>query len=190
VLITEIPDFTLDNQIANMDRHERAPGCHVSNVIGSIDRRYGKLKGRTDIDEKPDTYWNNYRVAGFLIERAFRELLQDLHLTRPGALVLDGIHMTPDFIDADEWVLEEYKATWRSSAHEIDGPVFDSWMMQMKAYCKALGCLRARLRVFFMNGNYRPRVPEMKAWNIEWTQRELDQNWEMILSHARSEGMI
>ncbi len=173
-----------------MDKHVRSPGCHVSQIISSIDKKYGKLKGRTDIDEKPDEYWNNYRLAGFLIERAFRELLTDLNLTRPGEITMDGIHMTPDFLDTEKYIIEEFKATWRSAGHEIDGPQFESWFMQIKAYCKALGCLKARLRVFFMNGDYKPRIPLIRAWDIEFTQQELDRNWDLLVAHAKAEGML
>ena len=184
-------EFSLQSSIVSIDRHQvRAPGCHVSGVIKSLEKRYGRLQGRTDIDEKPDDYWNDYRTAGFLIERAFRELLSDLNLVRPGELCVDGVHMTPDYLDANEWVLEEWKCTWRSSGWDIEDPKWDSWFMQIKAYCHALGTLRARLRVFFVNGSYKPRVPQMKAWEMEFTERELQENWQMILSHARQEGML
>ena len=56
--------------------------------------------------------------------------------------------------------------------------------------CYHLELAHARLLAFFINGNYRHTGPELLAWDIEFTKRELDENWRMLKNHAISKGML
>lgn len=185
-------DWNLDQQIVSIDGNvERSPGLHVSTVIKALETRYGRLKGRKDLGDDNEAKWRPYRLAGFLIERAFREILPK-NLTKVGELCMDNIYMTPDYFDPDDWVLEEWKCTWRSSGDDLEylEENFISWMMQIMAYCRTMCTLRARLRVFWINGNYKPRVPDMAAYELEFTQQELDVNWSAIVNYAKAEGWL
>lgn len=187
-------DFTFNSADANMDHSERSVGCHVSKIIKSLEKKYGRLAGRKDVDDDNQEQWKDYRLAGFVMERAFKEVVAEstkLKLIRPGELCVDNIYMTPDFLDVEGWAVEEWKCTWRSMSWDIDDMAqFFSWWAQIKAYCRALGVLKARLRVFYVNGDYRPRKPQPRAWEITFEPWELDENWQMILQHAKEEGMI
>jgi hypothetical protein len=58
------------------------------------------------------------------------------------------------------------------------------------AYCRCLETSHARLIGFFVNGTYRPMAPELLAWDIEFSKRELDENWSLLMNHAKHKGML
>lgn len=116
--------------------------------------------------------------------------------------------------------LGEIKLTWMSSREmptevEYGFPAkFAKYDMQMKAYCYWLGLLHARLYVFHINGEYawmkkkavatnardaakqaaeaQPAAggPVLLAFDIEYTQHELDENWLILESHGKSMGLL
>jgi len=86
--------------------------------------------------------------------------------------------------------LEEYKATYLSSAHPIDGPKYWHWLVQIKCYCYAIGTRRARLRVWYIVGDWRGSGPQAKAWQFEFSDRDLEEAWQMVSNHARVKGWI
>jgi hypothetical protein len=71
---------------------------------------------------------------------------------------------------------------------------FASHNTQMKLYCRALQTPYARLIAFFVNGDYsRGRqgpAHELLAWDIEFSRRELEDEWELCMAFARRKGMI
>ena len=110
-------------------------------------------------------------------------------LITPGEITVDGIAMTPDGWEPEARVLHEYKSTWKSSNREIE----DQWryMTQIKSYCRGMACNRAKLYVLYLMGNYRDvRQPVTKCFELEFSQRELDDNWKMLVSHAKKVGLL
>jgi hypothetical protein len=99
---------------------------------------------------------------------------------RVGEVELDGIVGSPDGIrhDGDEWVVEEYKCTAASSSKSPAD--MWRWMMQVKGYCKMVGAAKCVFRVLHLEF-----VPVYKVWELVFTQRELDENWEAIVNQAR-----
>src|SRR5678816_3545302 len=174
----------IDEEIASIDAKEvRSPGVHCGQIISLIEKQQGRLKGRTDIDDNPDK-WKPYRVFGFLFEWVLKVVVfQRLGLVKVGEMCLDGIYMTPDFLDPQTWTLHEFKCTWRSWTGDLND--FWSYLTQIKAYCKAMGILQARLTILFVNGNYKPRVPQLKSFLITFEQYELDENWAMLRNWSR-----
>lgn len=173
--------------------HERSPGLHLGQVLAELDQlAHGKRYPETDENTR-----QTYFTMGFLWERALSELISETAvkraagaLVRPGEFLSDGIAMSPDAIDLTDYTLEEYKATWLSSNHPIDSEKFWTWINQMKCYCRAIGTKTARLRVFFVMGDYRGSGPQVKCWQFEFTDRELEECWAMVLNHAKSKGWI
>lgn len=96
---------------------------------------------------------------------------------------VDGIHMTPDFAGTEfagyPVSLAEMKSTRKSqkSFHPKDST---HYLMQIMGYCKGLGQTRAELIMYFIHGDYtqRPPVPTLDCWTCEFTQEEIDENWE------------
>lgn len=137
--------------------------------------------------------------AGFALEEMLEAgLKKRLTGERPGEFTTDeGIVYSPDLVIFNGSTrLGEIKLTWMSSREiprvEANGfpPKFDKWFTQMKAYCYHLRTINARLLAFFVNGDYKPPKPELLAWDIEFTQRELDDNWCMLLGHAKHKRLL
>lgn len=183
--ITEIP-FALTANDFSEDTHTRTEGLHLGEILDDIQELLYPI----------DNKWEGDMAMGigFLWERVLSDqILKALHdagkLIRPGELHVDGIYMTPDGYNTDH-ILCEYKATWKSTNHQIDSSKYWRYWTQIKAYCYALKTMRARLYILHVMGNWRNSGPIAKAYEAEFTKRELDDNWKMIVSHAKKKGML
>lgn len=178
---------TID-QLAFEAGPERTPGLHLSDILTDIAR---------DLDPRryKDGPLDMVKIeSGFTFERVLETafLSRRVDIVRPGEIEEDGILMSPDGIDMSEpdWVLEEFKFTWMSDRDAPHAQKFAKWLWQMKSYCRALRILRARLRALFANGDYRGSGPTYKVWEFRFTPEELDENWRMVIGHARMKGML
>lgn len=68
-------------------------------------------------------------------------------------------------------------------------PKFNKWMTQMLAYCHNLETPYARLYSLFINGDYRHTGPQLLCWSFTFTARELQDNWRMLMNHAKHAGI-
>ena len=120
---------------------------------------------------------------------------------RPGEFTTpEGIIYTPDMLIFEDRGLRlgEIKLTWQSSreAPRAEATSFpakmNKWLTQIKAYCYHLETRLARLYVFYVNGSYGQggMNPELLSWDICFERRELEENWRMLLNHARHRGML
>lgn len=174
----------------------RSPGLHLSEIYNDLYQ-----------DLEPKRYTRGTKPDPLRLEAglAFEDMLEEglkrrLAGERQGEFVTEeGIVYSPDLIIANTGHpnrLGEIKLTWMSSKEvpreRSNGfpPKFDKYFTQMKAYCYHLGLTDARLLAFFVNSDYRPPKPELLAWDIEFTVRELKENWQMLLNHARHKGML
>lgn len=167
----------------------RSPGLHVSDLYNSFYKKFDPK--RYNKDGPPDATKMSLGTSfEEVLERALAErLLGD----RPGEFTSpEGIIFSPDYLfDIDgELVLGEFKCTWYSSRSAPHDPKFEKWFTQIKLYCYWLQLRKARLYVLFVNDTYRPPKPELYAWNIEFTPRELQDEYHLIMRHAREEGII
>ena len=168
----------------------RSKGVHISDIIGPLAKRLGLTKYT---DDGADLRLNPYVNTGFLWERVLEMALADVAGIRIGEVMLDGIAMSPDgLIDADDLrpfyegeiadavVLAEHKCTWK----KLKAPEENvQWLWQIMGYCKGLDTRTALLRVLWINGDYRPMVPQFQPWLLRFDQSEIDQNWEMLLAN-------
>lgn len=186
-MIVTACDDTIDQLVFDAGT-PRSPGLHVSTIIKSICHEIDPK--RFPLSADGDLPWNRFEV-GFTFERVLEQAFASRlpHIFRPGEIFLDGIYLSPDGIDPDGWVLEEYKATWMTSHDAPEGAKFWHWKIQMMAYCHALGTLRARLRALFING-WGDKNPQYKVWEFEFTEHELLCNWSMILRQAQAKGWL
>lgn len=185
----------------------RSPGLHLTQITGHILRRldpkrYGREMSRADTE--------NYQDTGFLWEDILGRVLADRAgqvegstavRFRPGEVEKDGVIGSPDalVLQDDQWVVEEYKATWKS-ARGLDEPnvgsgltdsKFVGYILQSKAYCAMVGATTARLFIFFINGTYGDRmVPEVRAYQLTWTAQEIAEGWQEIVNTAKKEGWL
>lgn len=176
----------------------RSGGVHCSSLIRSIAINTGKLK----LAEKG--HGSRFKMDAVIDERDFPLVMAmgmawEDWLSRQypdmlyhiGELSLDGISMSPDGVTVDMemdptlgmGIVEEFKFTYKSSRKPIEEQWM--WLAQVKAYCKALPTLCARLHVLHANGDYdyaRPGLPpQYIVHSLQFTQRELDSNWNMLV---------
>lgn len=173
----------------------RTAGLHISEIYNDL---FQKLEPKRYDKSRP---MDPLRLEmGLLFESILEEGLKAKFQggKRPGELVTEeGIIYSPDLIIFDRSVrLGEIKLTWMSS-REVPRTVenglpskFDKYICQMKAYCYHLDTRDARLIALFVNGDYTVHAPELLGWDLEFSQRELDENWRMLLNHARHTKML
>lgn len=161
---------------------DRSKGLHLTDIIKDIMVTSGMM-------EDGGPFMPNLRTEmGFIWEDLISAVLRERTPCRPGEISLDGIAMSPDGFDWEGWILWEYKATWKSSNRS---PLDDwRWMAQVKSYCKGMGCTQCKMWVLYVNGDYKGQGPSSQLFTIDFTQQEIDENWEMIINHARSKGWI
>lgn len=186
----------------------RSKGTHLSSVIKYIRIKLGDLR-LTDN--------NAFAMFGFifelLVEKALAAYLSfnDADMIEPGEQECDGIFMTPDrfnpFLGKRGRVFE-YKATWFSiggskakpsifNNHNredgLDVEVFQDrfwfWLMQLMAYCRAMGTREGALVALFLNGDYTFREPyggpQFLCITFEFTEDEIESNWQTVVREAR-----
>lgn len=162
----------------------RSSGVHLSGIIEHI----AVLTGRLTKDEREEEF-------GFSLESrlmmalglAWEDWLAhhlphvDYHF---GEFVQDGIIMSPDGLDIDNDTLYEFKTTRKSSDKVLNA--YDRqwmWIAQNEGYLKPLGWRKVQQMIYFVNGNYRPMLPEFITLGIEYTKAEVDDNWKLMLRY-------
>lgn len=191
-------------EVSGTGRHS---GIHLSAITDHLARAAGKNYRDPDavMSEAETQQMAAYVEMGFIWEcivdlmfkprmlgRRMSNLIVQLNGTN-----LDGIYGTPDALDITGRVNgvggvgEEYKATWQSCrGWDEPGALMAKkwdWMVRIMGYAKMLNVLDYRLMVFFVNGYMtRPFRPRPMAWDLTFTQDEIDANWDMILAHKDS----
>jgi hypothetical protein len=171
---------------------QRSTGTlHLSTIYRDMEQE-AQLRKRKDATPE-ELMW--YAAGGFLWEHvfsmAYREAVAKGELVRPDEWTLDGITGSPDNIDVPRWRVIELKFRWMS-AQKFDQLEKHFWMelVQIKGYCKLVGTLEAELWVFFCCGNWRPPVPMVRGVLLEFSEQEIEENWNMIRAHARRKGWL
>jgi hypothetical protein len=177
----------------------RSPGVHVSSIIRCVATEYGILKPEwaeelSLVDVR--TITDQVALVRISIGLAWEEWYIPNILSpsmgvidHPGEREVDGIYMTHDgesisTITTDKrnhYAVHEVKATYKST--KTVGDLESQWMYlaQMKAYCQALRTRWAFLHCLFLCGDYTfPIKPLLRCWEVEFTQQEIDENWQML----------
>ena len=127
--------------------------------------------------------------VGFLWEDVLTRSLADHCSERPGEVELDGIVGSPDGYDKSTGILDEYKCTWKSINNAHPENVW-KWMTQVKGYCKMLGTNTVRFHILYIMGNYRGSGPLYRSYLFTFTDIEIEENWSMLVNHAKSRGWL
>lgn len=162
----------------------RREGLHLGVVTRKILDSAGlgyKGKGFNDMELTAE--------IGLLWERVLSRAMADKYAMRPPQIQKDGIWMAPDGIGPDPkgevpMVVEEYKATWKSTKWCPTENI--NYMIQAKSYCHALDTNVVVFRIFYIMGDYRGSGPTYRVARIVFTDHELRLNWEMILRGKES----
>jgi hypothetical protein len=160
----------------------RTDGLHVTQIINDIMVTSGMM-----IASGPFVP-NMYTESGFILEDLIAMVLKERLPCRIGEAELDGITMSPDGFDFEKWELYEYKCTW-TSMNRV--PVDNwRWMAQIKAYLKRMESLVCNLLVLYINGDYKGKGPQFIRYVIEFTPLEIEENWKLIVNHAKNKGWL
>ena len=190
MIITPVP---LGNELLYPQTKGRSVGLHASDIYGAL---YQELEPKRFKGGSPDPL---RIILGLALERALAEVLAEVWgWQRPDEFkTVEGIAFSPDgllYRDDGDLVVGETKLTWkgsrdvpRESATSFPSG-FDHYMTQVMFYADSLGTPHARLLVYFVNGT--GRAPELLAWDIEFTARELQENRSMLLNFGKSKGML
>jgi len=174
----------------------RSPGLHMSDIYNSL---YQELDPKRYKKGKP----NPLRMAaGLFLETGLETGLRSRLIVgeRPGEYVsAEGIICSPDLIIFNSHTrVGEIKLTWMSTkgvprekmSSNGFSTKFDKYMDQMMSYCHVLDTNLARLIVFFVNGDWKTFTPELLAWDLEFSRREMDECWARLMHHARQRSML
>lgn len=173
----------------------RSGGLHMSEIYNSL---YSEMEPeRYKLSEPMDPL----RVGlGLAFEEKVEQVLLASNIARPGEFTDDeyGIIYSPDLLFFEDVTrLGELKLTWASCREMPSAPTnhlppnFSKYLVQMMSYCKCLGTPYARLIAYFVNGDYsKPLRPQLRAWDLEFSTRELHENWQMIINHAKQRKML
>jgi len=196
VIITPLDVSDYPSRIVPPFNSTRSTGrVHLTDIIRDMAASIGKSKGDGSTTDE-DLNW--YASGGWLWERiwdaAHREAVADGSVYCPGEIELDGIVGTPDRVRIENdgaLTLVELKCRWQS-AYKFDSleKNYFQELTQIMSYCRMVGADRAELCVFFVAGNWRPPVPMARAVGLEFTERELAENWEMVRGHAQRKGWL
>ena len=156
---------------------------HLSDIYTDLDKTLFPKNSTADLTNK---LWGE---VGFLWEMVLSRALADHCSERPGEVELDGVIGSPDGFDPDTQVLDEYKCTWRSIKNAKPENVW-KWMVQVKGYCKMLGVATVRFHILYLMGDYKGSGPLYRSYLFSFTQREIDENWTMLLNHAKLRGWL
>lgn len=170
---------------------DRAPGLHMSDIYGDLyqtlePERYVKGRAPNPLLLAMGLAWEEH-VERTLI-RAGHKVSRPAPRTTP-----EGVVYSPDLLFEDEAEprIGEIKLTTMSVSEEIRDPKFSKWVVQAMSYCHHWGTPYAAFLVLFTNGDYKQnRLPMFRWWDVEFSARELQDNWAMLLRHARLRGMV
>lgn len=189
---------------------------HASDVYNDMYLRLQPEKYGQDIDvDTREAYMAGGLVLERFLERGWKERFQPKQanetVERPGELIDEqtGIVYSPDLIIFNGVTrVGEMKLTWMSTTElpreEANGfpKKFNKYITQMAQACHSLETSHARLIAFFVNSSYswtikgtkkpNPKAfkPEILAWDITFTKRELQDEWDRFIRHARFMGVI
>ncbi len=201
--IERVDDPELIDQLGKSSGH-RSEGLHLSTIYGDFmsqiqPKRFDRSKPLNPQVLEPGLVFEN------MLERGLAEKFATV---RPGELVSpEGIIMSPDGVNPTLMAGEEYKFT-RMSSRPMKGAAtpytdeygmprdkFVHWFIQMKGYAKWLQTNRFLLRVLHINGEWDRRTPngfspQFHSHVIHFSNQEIDENWAMLVNHARNRGML
>lgn len=195
--------------------YERTPGLHMSEIYNSLYAgmdpvRFAKGTGPDEVKMEVGTAFEEV-LEPALAMRAFglSERPAEFACLPTGKIVAVGtpnsIIFSPDHLFFEKGhppILGEFKVTWMSISKGITDNRFDKWFTQCKAYCYPLKIDLLHLFALFINGHYKwkplavegigvlPPGPHLLSWQVRFTPRDLETNWQMLMRHGRKKGML
>ena len=162
------------DQMMDQIRDDTRTQPSVTGMIRCLTRTYLDAEQPLPLNRQTKLYFS----TGLAIERA-------ILVTQRGEDIkgtLNGVAYHFDSLSQD--ILREMKSTRiRASTKygEYTPEKFsEHWLRQFRSYCKAANTTRIQICILHLI------EPELACWDVEFTQEEIDENWEWILSRAET----
>lgn len=171
----------------------RSPGLHASDIYGPL---FAELEPkRYDYEGRPanplllalGTAWEKH--LEYLLAANGVEAIRPTEFMSP-----EGIAFSPDLLFFNNVTrLGEIKYTSQSAKDyptEVSNhlpPKADKYTCQMQLYAYWLGLNDGWLAIVF---NHRAWSPELRVFEITWTDRELLDNHAMVMNYAKHKGLL
>ena len=141
------------------------------------------IRAEEDWDEMTLSMMNMGRIWEETSRGPFKERLQRLGMwtTPPTQSEKDGVAVNADgliYTEASPPALVAIQEAKFRFARPHDPRNNSDWMGQCKGYCKVFGCLSVWMPICFIQT--RPPLVESHIYMVNFTQREVDENWRMI----------
>ena len=104
----------------------------------------------------------------------------------------EGVAFSPDLILEDGGHVRGGEIKWTTmSDAPLDDPKFVKWHTQAKVYGYHLQLPDWTFFVCFANGDYKAnREPTFRQVEVNYTWREMEMEWALLLAHGRQEGLL
>ena len=168
-----LEDQLLDEMMAEIEDPERKDQHpSVTDLIYCLTRSYLDMS----TGSKPTRQTKLFFTIGLGLEKAMLSARKQI----PTAGQFEGIYYHIDSLDPPNMM--EFKSTRVKAGTEPEN-LPEGWMKQIKSYLKTQGQTKVSLVVLHII------QPEIIAWDIEFSQHEIDENWAW-LQQRRSEWEV
>lgn len=192
-------------------RPARSEGLHASTLLRKLHPHKAEAarKGMTptELDES-EKQLRLYGLLGLAFEDRAEIALHSLakeadwpwYVLRPGEVTLDGVACSPDILlvpknpETHDTMELSIKTTWKSckglplEEGENEFPSsFDYYTAQCMTYARPLMTTSSVLFVYFVCGSWKPPLPKVLAWQLDFAEQELAENWDALMCIASEE---
>jgi len=188
MIVTPVP-VTIDLLKSDL---VRSPGLHASDIYGELFAELEPKRYRYDGPPNPVLL-----AMGTAWEKHFEYLLiaNGINVERPEEFMSDdGVAFSPDLVHFNGvtrlWEIKLSSMSVKDLPTEEANcfpPKFDKYQCQMMLYAYWLGLRDGCLAFLSL---YQPWNPELRLFNITWTDRELSDNRRMCINFAKSRGKL
>jgi len=174
---------------------ERSAGIHATEIIARVGTKLRvypfdkfpynpaeEFKGnlKTDIGLVFEDGIKRYLIPKFNARYGFElESAEEQHVIVEGR----DFFYTPDLICHKTQTILDVKLTWRS----LKNPTHQNWsyLTQLKTYLKLWGYNNGGFITCYINGNYKPPTPQLKFYQLKFSDAELEHNWVAIVNEIK-----
>lgn len=159
---------------------------HLSTVIRDIGMQMGYIPPHTvDAEFDPTRMCLGMAWEDWVFPTQHPEVVY-----HPGEMVGDTIACSADGISwiGEDKRVHECKVTWKSMRREFELQNEWLWLSQTMGYCYVWGTNLARYHIYWVNGDYKygdGGGPKYKLYDLEFSKRELQDNWKMINNRSK-----
>ncbi len=189
-------------QASTLQRPPRSEGLHASTLL----RIMHPVKVRDADDQISEAQLRLFGLLGLAFEDRAELALNVLAketdwpwtCVRPGEVSAEGIACSPDILlvpkrEDDEAFELSIKTMWKSVKGlpvEEEGEnqfpkSWDNYISQCETYAVPLHTTKSVIFAYFVCGSWKPPFPQVHAWEFEFSEQEIYENWQALQTIAR-----